>query len=105
MRALYPSATALVRRHDAGPTSLRQLRALLTGVRARGYAVEQGTVTPGFASVAAAVLDHAGYPAAAFAVTYESAEVGVDDETRLAAAVTAAATTLSRRILGTRMRS
>jgi len=109
VRALYPSATALVRRHDAGPTSLRQLRALLTGVRARGYAVEQGTVTPGFASVAAAVLDHAGYPAAAFAVTYESADrkadEGVDDETRLAAAVTAAATTLSRRILGTRMTS
>lgn len=113
VRALYPSATALVRRHDSGPTSLRQLRALLTGARARGYAVEQGTVTPGFASVAAAVLDRAGYRAAAFAVTYESADQkadqkadeGVDDETRLAAAVTAAATTLSRRILGTRMTS
>ena len=105
VRALYPSATALVRRHDSGPASLRQLRALLTGVRARGYAVEEGTVTPGFASVAAAVLDHAGYPAAAFAVTYGSADVTGDGETRLAAAVTAAANALSRRILGTRMTS
>ena len=105
VRALYPSATALVQRHDTGPTSLRQLRTLLTGVRARGYAVEQGTVTPGFASVAAAVLDHAGYPAAAFAATYESTDLGADDESRLAAAVAAAATTLSRRVHGARMTS
>jgi len=103
VRALYPSASALVRRHDTGPTSLRQLRALLTGVRTRGYAVEQGTVTPGFASVATAVLDHAGYPAAAFAVTYERIGATADDEPVLAEAVAGAAQTLSRRIHGARM--
>ena len=35
-----------------------------------GYAAEDGEVTPGFASVAAAVLDHNGHPVAGIAVTW-----------------------------------
>jgi DNA-binding IclR family transcriptional regulator len=34
--------------------------------------MEDGEVTPGFASVAAVVLDHTGHPAAGVAVTYPS---------------------------------
>ena len=70
VRALYPDRSAFVDRHGRGPTSLSALRTLLAETRGRGYAAEDGEVTPGFASVAAAVLDHNGHPAAGIAVTW-----------------------------------
>lgn len=70
VRALFPSADSFVQRHGVGPTSLSALRRVLTATRTRGYAVEDGHVTPGLASVGAAVLDHTGHPVAAVAVTY-----------------------------------
>src|SRR3954453_22045149 len=72
VRALYPDRSAFVDRHGSGPPSLSALRTLLAETRQRGYAVEDGEVTPGFASVAAAVLDHNGHPVAGVAVTYPS---------------------------------
>ena len=70
VRALYPDRTSFVDRHGRGPTSLSTLRTLLSETRQRGYAIEDGEVTPGFASVAAAVLDHNAHPVAGIAVTY-----------------------------------
>ncbi|OLT16661.1 IclR family transcriptional regulator [Serinicoccus sp. CUA-874] len=70
VRALFPSREAFVQRHEEGPRSLVELRRVLTETRARGYAVEDGLVTPGLASVASAVLDHSGHPVAGVAVTY-----------------------------------
>ena len=64
VRALYPDADAFVDRHGTGPRSLSQLRTLLSDTRQRGYAIEEGEVTPGLSSVAAAVLDHNGHPVA-----------------------------------------
>jgi DNA-binding IclR family transcriptional regulator len=99
IRALYPDATALTYRDGApGPRSPSALRALLVDVRRRGYAVEDGEVTPGFASVAMAALDHREHPVAALAVTYpvpgtEPAEVAV-----LAGHVRRAARETSRRL-------
>lgn len=75
VRALYPDRATFVDRHGVGPTSLSALRTLLTETRQRGYAHEDGEVTPGFASVAAAVLDHNGHPAAGVAVTFPSQDV------------------------------
>ncbi|HSA51660.1 MAG TPA: IclR family transcriptional regulator [Yinghuangia sp.] len=72
VRALYPDRAAFVDRHGVGPTSPGALRALLVETRQRGYAMEDGEVTPGFASVAAAVRDHTGHPAAGVAVTFPS---------------------------------
>jgi DNA-binding IclR family transcriptional regulator len=60
--------------------------------------VEEGEVTPGFASVAAAVLDHNRHPVAGVAVTYPA---GVDID--LASAVDATRRTavgLSHRLGG-----
>jgi DNA-binding IclR family transcriptional regulator len=93
VRALYPDRSAFVDRHGLGPTSLSALRALLAETRQRGYAVEEGEVTPGFASVAAAVLDHNGHPVAGLAVTYPSAEdidlpAAIEATQRTAAALT-----------------
>lgn len=77
VRALYPDRSAFVDRHGTGPRTLPSLRAVLLETRQRGYATEDGEVTPGFASVAAAVLDHNGHPVAGLAVTYSSDD-GVD---------------------------
>ncbi|HEX6150581.1 IclR family transcriptional regulator [Nocardioides sp.] len=98
VRALYPDRGAFTQRHGTGPTSPSELRALLTDTRARGYATEDGEVTPGFASVASAVLDHSGHPVAAIAITFGTD--GAADRTRLADATRQAAATLAARIGG-----
>ncbi|ROR92716.1 IclR family transcriptional regulator [Nocardioides aurantiacus] len=98
VRALYPDRTAFVDRHGAGPQSLSALRSLLSETRQRGWAAEHGEVTPGFASVAAAVLDHNGHPAAGVAVTWPE-DAGAD-EPELARAAQRTAAWLTRRIGG-----
>ena len=65
-------------RHGSGPGSPSALRTLLAETRQRGYAVEEGEVTPGFASVASAVLDHNGHPVAGVAVTFPSDDPPAD---------------------------
>ncbi len=101
VRALYPDRSAFVRRHDRGPTSLSGLRTLLSETRQRGYAEEDGEVSPGFASVGVAVVDHNGHPVAAVATTWESgAESGRSDVPRLAGQMRETAAALSRRIGG-----
>lgn len=93
LRALFPDADAFVTRNGTGPRSLSALRRLLVDARRVGHAVEDGDVTPGFASVAVAVLDRAGHPVASVAVTYPDA-VGpagglVEDVARTARAIAA----------------
>ncbi|MCE0535942.1 IclR family transcriptional regulator [Kineosporia rhizophila] len=80
------------------PASLSELRRLLAAVRRAGYAVETDEVTPGFSSVAVAVLDHNGHPAAAVAVTYPGGTVA--DREKLVSSVQAAAGALERRLHG-----
>lgn len=94
LRALYPRR--LVLREDAGPRTLRELREELESERARGWSSEQGLVSPGFASVAAAVFDASGFPTAAVGVTYG----GDADGAALPAAVLRTAGTLTRRLGG-----
>lgn len=96
VRALYPRADLLVSREGRGPRSLAALRRQLVETRARGYAVEDGTVTPGLASVAVAVVDHAGHPIAGVAVTYP--EVEREREAVLAEQVRRVAAALSARL-------
>ena len=97
IRALFPSAAAFVHT-ERGPATPTRLRQLLSDVRNRGYATEEGSVTSGLSSVAQAVLDHAGHPTAAIAVTYSAAEVDHRNEVRLVEAVNGAAAQLSRRL-------
>ena len=98
VRALYPDREAFVQRHGVGPTSLSSLRAVLAETRQRGFAVEDGEVTPGLASVGAAVLDHNDLPLAGVAVTYPAD--GDADPARIAEAVRATAAALTRRVRG-----
>ena len=67
---------------------------MLADTRQRGYAVEDGEVTPGLASVAAAVLDHNEHPVAV-AVTYPDGKPDV-----LAEEVRRAASLLAERLGG-----
>jgi DNA-binding IclR family transcriptional regulator len=100
VRALFPDATAFVDRHGVGPRSLSALQRLLVDVRRRGHASEEGEVTPGLASVAAAVHDHTGRPVAGAAVTFGAEDFDADGRVRLAARVAKAAGELTRRIGG-----
>jgi DNA-binding IclR family transcriptional regulator len=100
VRALFPTRAALVRRDGPGPESLTALRRLLAAAREDGFASEDGSVTPGFASVAAPVLDHLGHPLAAVAITFPAAEVAAADRAELGVHAQRAATRISRRLTG-----
>ncbi|MFF2053589.1 IclR family transcriptional regulator [Leifsonia sp. NPDC058194] len=100
LRALYPDRDAFEERTGAGPHSYGELRRVLAEVRDRGYATEDGEVTPGFASVAVSVRDHAGWPAAGIAVTFPRENVPPAEWEALAGRVRDAAAELSRRIRG-----
>jgi DNA-binding IclR family transcriptional regulator len=100
VRALFPSRETFVQRHEAGPTSLPELRAALQEVRRAGFASEDGSVTPDFASVAVAVLDHGAHPVAAVAVTFPVADVAPAARRALLASVSRTAAELSRRVGG-----
>lgn len=83
-----------------GPRTAAELRAVLAGVRRRGWASEDGEVTEGLSSVAAAVLDHAGHPVAGLAITFVAADADPDRRALLAAQAVRVATTISRRLHG-----
>lgn len=98
VRALYPGREAFIQRAGRGPTSLLALRRELQDTRARGYALEDGLVTPDLTSVSVAVLDHNDYPVAAVATTYPAdRDVDVSD---VVEAVRTAAIDITRRIRG-----
>lgn len=101
VRALYPDRAAFVDRLGTGPTSLSALRTVLSEARQRGYAVEDGEVASGLASVAAPVLDHNGHPVAGVAVTFprDPGEQATPPDVA-AGAVRATAAALSRRLGG-----
>ncbi|KAB1862766.1 IclR family transcriptional regulator [Microbacterium algeriense] len=95
VRALYPDVSAFPDRTGLGPQTPRELRELLRDVRARGYATENSEIAEGLRSVGAAVLDAAGWPVAAVAVTWGRADL---DEELLAAAVQECAAMLEARL-------
>ncbi|RZS90887.1 IclR family transcriptional regulator [Motilibacter rhizosphaerae] len=99
VRALFGDVRTLPLRGAKGLGTYAALRRELTAVRARGYAVEDGEVTEGLASVAVAVRDRSGWPAAALAVTYP-AGVGEDGRAALVRAVEVHAQEFSRRLFG-----
>ncbi|TFC30363.1 IclR family transcriptional regulator [Cryobacterium sp. TMT2-18-3] len=101
LRALYPNAAAFVTRHGRGPRTRAELRTLLEQVRRDGYALEDGEITEGMASVAVAVRDHAGWPAAGIAVTFPRERIAEEYWPALAAQLGGTAAQLSRRIRGT----
>jgi DNA-binding IclR family transcriptional regulator len=104
VRALYPNAAAFTSRTEV-PDPIGKYSALsahLEQVRRRGYSTENGEITEGFGSVAAAVTDHVGWPVAAVAVTFLAETVPPGEWPALARRVTKVAGELSVRIYGRR---
>jgi DNA-binding IclR family transcriptional regulator len=98
VRALIPGD--LVNRTGAGPRSLRELRRLLADDAKRGWTVEDGHVTEGFASIAACSFDHVGRPAAAITVTFRREARPEDEWPKVAERAREAAAELTRRLSG-----
>jgi DNA-binding IclR family transcriptional regulator len=96
VRALFPGPAAFVDRTGRGPRRPTDLRRLLAAERRQGYAYEDGHVTEGFASAATASYDHTGRPVAAVSVTFPRG--AIHDIPALAARITQATTTLTRRL-------
>jgi len=100
VRALYPTAASFVDRTGRGPRTPAELRRLLAEERRRGWAAEDGHVSPGYASVAAAAFDHGGRPTASIGVTFRRDARPAEDWPALADRVRATAATLTRRLHG-----
>ena len=101
LRILYAtSADFTARTEQPGPTSPQELRRLLSEVRTEGIALESGEVSDGMGSVAAAVRDHTGWPAAAVALTLVQERASPADRARCAVAVRRAAEEITRRLGG-----
>ena len=66
---MVDDTSGFVDRTGRGVRSLPELRPALGEVRRRGWATEDGQVTVGAASVAAAVFDHNAMPIAAIGIT------------------------------------
>lgn len=98
--ALSAAPDRLPRRTSRGPASVAALEYLLVETRTRGWATEDGDIDLAYASVAAVVLDHNDYPAAAIGLTFRRTLVDEAQWARFGRAVAAAAATLSRRIRG-----
>lgn len=100
VRALFPDRHAFIDNDPDGIDRYSKLRALLTETTTRGYALEQGSVTPGFSSVAVPVFDHREWPVAAIAVTFRETEIDSDAVANLAEQAKESAATLSARLHG-----
>uniref|UniRef100_UPI003A884326 IclR family transcriptional regulator n=1 Tax=Leucobacter sp. BZR 635 TaxID=3378705 RepID=UPI003A884326 len=102
VRALYPNAQAFAHRSSSpdGIDRYSKLRTVLDDTVTRGFALERGSVTEGFSSVAAPVLDHRGWPVAAIAITFPDAAFGEDGYAGIAAEVRQSTELLSTRIHG-----
>ncbi|RKS71640.1 IclR family transcriptional regulator [Actinomadura pelletieri DSM 43383] len=98
VRALLPGR--FVNRTGRGPQSLRELRRVLAEDAQRGWAVEDGHITEGFASIAACVFDHTGHPTAAITVTFRRDDHPEEAWPALAARVRTTAAALTTRLTG-----
>ncbi|OIV36223.1 IclR family transcriptional regulator [Mangrovactinospora gilvigrisea] len=102
VRALFPSAEAFVDRTGRGPRTPGELRRMLDEERVRGWSEEDGFVTEGVASVAAAAVGREGRPVAAFSVSFGTGEVPAGSaRAGVARMVRVAADQLTRRLGGT----
>jgi DNA-binding IclR family transcriptional regulator len=96
--ALYPHSSDLVSRSDSGPRSRAELDRILAHGRERGWATEDGEVTPDYASVGAAALDRNGYPVAAVGLTFRADAADEANWAELGGAVRATALALEARL-------
>lgn len=100
LKALYPPQQLIATRTGPEPTSAAHLDQILAETKTRGWAMEDGDITVDYGSVAAAVFDHNGYPAAAVGLTFRGTIVSERQWAKLGQATLNAATVLTQRIRG-----
>jgi len=96
LRAVYPAEKPLTGRLGQNSYLRCHLEAELAECRQRGYAYEDGLITPGVSCIAAPVFSYENYPIAAISVTFFSAHRGGPQRALLAEAVSDAARSLSK---------
>lgn len=99
LRALFSSLSDLPD-DGSGLTSMSLLRRELSRIAGQGYATEEGNVTEGFASVAVAVRDRTGWPAASITVTFPRENLPLERRSILADQIRLYANELGRRLRG-----
>lgn len=84
VRALYPRATDFISRSSelGAITDYASLRRELLLTQERGYAIEDGDVTPDFHSLAVAIMDSSNWPVAALAVTFLADDTPIREQER-----------------------
>lgn len=97
LRAIFGSKS-LVSRNNVGPKNLRELNALLEQERKQGFAFEEGHVTTGYCSIAAAAKNHLQMPIASIALTFRQEHGSIEIVETLAKLVQGAAKDLSRKL-------
>lgn len=95
--AHFAAPGSLYRLTDHGPSSLRELRPLLREDAARGWSIEDGSVTDGITCIASAVRDRTGYPVASVVISFPSTR-HADDLAPVADRVVAAARDVTHRL-------
>lgn len=107
VRALFPDNQAFSV-HSSYPSEIdrySRLRQVLDDASARGYAIEQGAVSEGLASISVPVLDHRGWPVAGITVTFPHPAIPEESYPDIAHEVSGAAETLSARLYNRRPQS
>ena len=87
-------------RTGKGPRSVHDLMGELTRVRAQGYAIETGEITPGVWTVAAPVYDAAERAVAAVGLTLPETDYSKDQVNEAATLCTRAASNVTQLIGG-----
>jgi len=100
VEATYSHRTALISRTGRGPKGLTNLRRQLVLDRRRGWSMEDGEVTEGFASIAAAARSHGQRPAASIGLTFPSERLDEPARAELAGEVVRTAARLTARLRG-----
>ncbi|MGP4026837.1 IclR family transcriptional regulator [Actinomadura sp. 3N407] len=98
VRALFPRT--FIDRTGRGPSSLSELRRVLSEDARRGWSAEDGHITEGFASIAACAFDHTGHPTAAITVTFRREDHPPETWPALATPIRATAAFLTTRLTG-----
>ena len=88
----------VVNRTGSGPKNLRELNTVLASERAQGFAFEQGHISSGYASIAAAAKNHLQIPIASLALTFRQEHTSIELVEALSLLVKNSADELSKRL-------
>ena len=97
-QALYPPAKEISRRTEQGPSTPKELQALLKAEKQVGYSIESGHISEGLNTIAAAAINHLAHPTAAFAVTFRTKDANQELTAELAKLVISSSQELSGRL-------